>query len=122
MKLKALLFVFAMVLLVPAGAFAGEKNSVNIQLDQPVQVAGTQLVAGHYKMTWEGTGPDVTVSFLEGRKTVATAPAKLENANPAGDSVALEMSSAPGNTQVLRAVDVKKLSIRFEEAVPTSGN
>jgi hypothetical protein len=64
MKTKSL-FAAATVFLIPALAFAGQKNSANVSLDQPVKVAGTQLAPGQYKVMWEGNGPDVTVSFLE---------------------------------------------------------
>jgi hypothetical protein len=70
-------FAAAMVFLIPALALAGPKNSANLQLNEPVKVAGSQLAPGQYKVTWEGSGPDVTVTFAEGKTIVATAPAKL---------------------------------------------
>ena len=80
MKPKVL-FLVTMVFL-PAFAFAGPRNSANIELDQPVTIAGTQLAPGQYKLIWEGNGPNVNVSFVEGKKTVATAPAKLVSNPP----------------------------------------
>jgi hypothetical protein len=119
MKSKAL-FTASMLFLVPALAFAGPKNSGNINLEQAVQVGGTQLAPGEYKVTWEGSGPDATVSFTEGKKTVATATAKLVN-NPTRQE-AIETNTAAAGTPVLTAIDLKNLTLQFENAAPNAGN
>src|SRR5579862_8858445 len=116
MKSKTL-SVAATMLLVPGLAFAGPKNSANVNLDQPVKVAGTQLAKGEYRLTWEGSGPEVTVSFVEGKKTVATASARLVKNQ--SNQEAIETTTAADNTTVLHAVDLKTLTIQFEN--PTSG-
>jgi hypothetical protein len=119
MKSKSL-FTALMVFAIPALAFAGPKNSANLNLEQTVKVAGTQLAPGQYKVVWEGTGPNITVSFTEGKKTVATASAKLVSNQT--DEEAIETSTAADKTTVLRAVDLKKFSIQFEDAAPGAGN
>jgi hypothetical protein len=119
MKSKSL-YVVGMLLLVPTLAFAGQRNSANIELDQPVTIAGTQLTSGHYRLIWEGNGPNVTVSFLEGKKTVATAPGKLVSNRT--DQEAIETAAASGNTRALQAVDLKNVTIQFEDAAPAAGN
>jgi hypothetical protein len=119
MKSKSL-FTAVMVFAIPALAFAGPKNSASLNLEQTVKVAGIQLAPGQYKLVWEGTGPDITVSFTEGKKTVATASAKLVS-NQA-DEEAIETFTAADKTTVLRAVDLKKFSIQFENAAPGAGN
>jgi phage tail sheath gpL-like len=118
MKIKSL-SVFAM-LLIPVLAFAADKNSAKVQIDEPVKISGTQLAPGQYRLTWEGNGPDVTVSFLEGKKTVATAPAKLVNASH--DQPAIETVATPDNAQLLKAVDLSHLTIQFLAPVSASGN
>ncbi|WP_035356769.1 hypothetical protein [Edaphobacter aggregans] len=116
MKSK-ILFAAAMVFAVPALAFAASKNSANVSL---VNVAGTQLAPGQYKLSWEGTGPDVTVVFTEGKKTIATTSAKLvSNRN---NQEAIETTTAGDNKSVLQAVDLKNLTLQFENAVPAAGN
>jgi hypothetical protein len=117
MKHKVLFFV-TMVFL-PALAFA-QKNSANVALDQSVTIAGTQLAPGQYKLIWEGNASNVNVSFVEGKKTVATAPAKLVR-NPTSEE-AIETAAQTDNTRVLQAVDLKNVTIRFENAVPGAGN
>jgi hypothetical protein len=76
MKSK-ILFAAAMVFAVPVLALAAPKNSANVSLDQPVNVAGTQLAPGQYRLSWEGTGADVIVVFTEGKRIIATTSAKV---------------------------------------------
>ena len=90
-----------------------------MKLDQPVNVAGTQLAPGQYKLTWEGSGQDVTVSFAEGNKAIATVPAKLVS-NRANEE-AIETSTAADNTTVLQAVDLKNITLQFENDAPAAG-
>lgn len=113
-----ILFFVTMVFL-PALSFA-QKNSANVALDQSVTIAGTQLAPGQYKLIWEGNAPNVNVSFVEGKKTVATAPAKLVS-NPTSKE-AIETATQTDNTRVLQAVDLRNVTIRFENAVPGAGN
>lgn len=119
MKSKVLLAT-SMMFLVPALAFAGSKNSANVNLQQPVEVAGTQLAAGQYKLVWEGSGQNVTVTFAEGKKTVATTPAKLVS-NP-NKQEAIETNTEAGNTSVLTAIDLKNLTLQFANTAPNAGN
>ena len=114
------LFAAAMVLFIPSLAFAGSKNSASLTLDRAVTVADTQLAPGQYKLTWEGSGPDVTVSFAEGKKTVATTSAKVVN-NPTGQK-AIEITTSTNNTTMLQAVDLKNLTLQFENTATSSGN
>jgi hypothetical protein len=114
------LFAAAALFMIPALAFAGPKHSANVQLDQPVTVAGTQLAPGRYKLLWEGSGSDVTVTFAEGKKTVATAAAKLAS-NPINQE-AIETATAADNTTELRAIDLKNIKIQFQNAAPGAGN
>jgi hypothetical protein len=120
MKSKSL-FIAAMVFLIPALAFAGQRNSANVQLDHPVQVAGTQLGPGNYKMIWQGNGPDVSVSFIQGKKIVITAFAKLVS-DPASQPGAIETRTATDKTVILHAVELENESIQFENAISAAGN
>ncbi len=72
----ALLSVLAV--LSPLGAFARDKNQRSVDIPDAVQVGGTQLEPGHYKLQIQGSGPDVQVTFLQNGKTVATVPGKLK--------------------------------------------
>ena len=120
MKSKSL-FIAAMVFLIPALAFAGQKNSANVQLDRPVQVAGTQLAPGNYKMIWQGNGQDVSVSFIQGKQIVVSAFGKLVS-DPASQPGAIEIHTATDKTVILQAVELKNETIQFEDAVSAAGN
>lgn len=110
----------AMMLFIPVIAFAAQRNSASLKLDQPVTVAGTQLEPGQYKLVWNGSDSDMTVSFTQGKKTVATAHGKL-GGNPTNEE-AIETITAADNTTILQAVDFKNLSIHFDNAAPSAGN
>ena len=114
------LFAAALISLAPALAFARAKDSANVNLDQTVQVAGTQLAPGQYKVVWEGNGPNVTVSFAEGKKTIATVPARLVSVST--DQEAVETTTEADKTTALQAIDLNKLSLRFGKDAPAAGN
>ena len=70
--------VLGLALMLASSAFAGNSaNKANLQLQNPVTVGGTQLKAGDYKLQWEGSGPNVEVSILQGKNVVAKVPARV---------------------------------------------
>jgi len=73
-KLYKSLFL-GLALLLAANAFALSKGS--LQVSDMVTVAGTQLQPGDYTVKWDGNGPSVELSILQGKKVVATVPARL---------------------------------------------
>lgn len=78
MKLSKLaLAFFGSALLFSSAVLAGDANKGSLQLYDKVNVEGKLLNPGHYTVTWEGAGPDVQVTVLEGKRTVATFPAHL---------------------------------------------
>jgi len=58
-------------------------------------VNGAQLKPGEYKLTWDGSGPDVQLNILQGKKVVATVPAKV---------VSLD-AAAPNNAAIVQKKD-----------------
>jgi hypothetical protein len=75
MKVVAKSLVMGLALFLASSAFAATKGQ--LQLQNPTMVNGTQLKAGDYKLEWDGTGPAVEVSILQGKKVVAKVPAKV---------------------------------------------
>jgi hypothetical protein len=71
-------FLSILAVLAPLSAFARDKNQHSVDIPQTVQVGGKQLEPGNYKVRWEGTGPDVQVTFLSHGKAVATVPGTLK--------------------------------------------
>lgn len=62
-----------LVVLVAGSAFAKSKH---VTLNKAVDVNGATLVAGSYNVTWSAPGGDPTVSFMKGKKTLASEQAK----------------------------------------------
>ena len=66
---------------------AKDKNEGKFTLVDSVQVGSTELKAGDYKATWDGSGSDVQLKILQGKNVVATAPARLVDDSSGQDSV-----------------------------------
>jgi len=118
--MKSKPFLVAAIMLTPILAFARTKDSANVDLNQPVEVAGAQLPSGQYKVTWEGTGPNITVNFTKDKKTIASAPAKLVGNSI--DEQAVETTTAADHTTVLQAIDLKNITLQFKNDAPAAGN
>lgn len=67
--------VMGLALLLASSAFAATKAS--LQLHNPTMVNGTKLQPGDYKLEWEGTGPSVEVSIMQGKNVVAKTQARV---------------------------------------------
>jgi hypothetical protein len=69
--------VLALAVLMATSAFAGTTNKGSLHLSEAAQVNGQSVPAGDYQLRWEDTGANVEVSFLQGKKLVTKAPAKV---------------------------------------------
>jgi hypothetical protein len=85
MKLNNLIksVVLGLAVLLATSAFASNKGSLHVQ--EAVEVNGQQLPAGDYQLRWDGTGANVEVSVMQGKKEVAKTSAKV---------IALDQASA----------------------------
>jgi hypothetical protein len=87
--------VLASALVLASSAFAATKGS--LQLSNPVMVNGTKLKAGDYRVEWEGTGPDVEVSILQGKNVVAKTPAHVIDLDrPSANDAAVTRANESG--------------------------
>ena len=107
MKAKYLLHLAVLsilVLLFPLGAMARDKAH-SVEIPYAVQVGGTRITAGSYKVAWQGTGPAVEVSFSQYGKTVATVPGTLKTNDDqvTQDAIVTEATSADRTT--LKEID-----------------
>jgi len=78
--------VLGLALLLTSSAFAAAKAT--IQLHNVTTVNGTQLKPGEYKLQWDGNGPNVEVSILQGKNVVTKVQAKVVDLDykPANDA------------------------------------
>jgi hypothetical protein len=82
--------LLGLALLLATSAFAANKGSLLVS--DAFSISGKQLAPGDYTVKWEGTGPNVELSILQGKTVVATTPARLVDLS----------SSASQNTAVVR--------------------
>jgi len=118
---KFTLSTVALVLLSMSG-WASDKMKANIQIYQTVYVGSTQLAPGEYKMTWTESGSNAEVTFSQGKKVIATVPARVTQVRSGYDGPALHTHGA---SNTLTAVELPKLSFSFtnDNAIPAkSGN
>src|SRR5271154_864858 len=63
--------------------FAGNVNSTSLHFLTTTQVGSSNLPAGDYKLTWTdpaSSDANTQVNFVQGKKVIATVPAKLVRA------------------------------------------
>lgn len=94
--------VLGLALLLASSAFAATKAQLHLQSSTTVN--GTQLEAGDYKLQWDGTGPSVEVSILQGKNVVAKTSAKLVDLPTASSSDAAVVKKSDGGSDVLAGV------------------
>jgi hypothetical protein len=86
--------VLGLAALLATSAFASNQGSVKIR--EPFEVNGQQLAAGDYQLQWSGTGANVEVSFLKGKKEVAKTAAKLVTLDKPADYDSAVIDHASG--------------------------
>jgi hypothetical protein len=94
--------VLGLAVLLASSAFASNKGTLQVQ--EPFEVAGQQLAAGEYQLRWDGTGSNVEVSFMRGKKEVAKASAKVVALDTASeyDTTVVDRSSGKATVTEVR--------------------
>jgi hypothetical protein len=108
--------VMGLVLLLAGSAFAASKATLT--LNHETTVNGTKLKAGDYKLQWDGSGPDVEVSIVQGKNVVAKVPAKLVDlsSNAANDAAVIKNNSDGTSTLAGVRFAGKKYALDLGEA------
>ena len=99
--------------------FAASSGSLN--LTQPVQLNGTEIKPGAYKVTWEGTGSDVSVSILKGKDAVAKAPAHIKELGNKFSANAAVLQKRDGAASSLTGLRFAGKTFAIEFADETAG-
>ncbi|HEX3093739.1 MAG TPA: hypothetical protein VHW72_13995 [Candidatus Angelobacter sp.] len=99
---KIMFATLAVALTSSVFAASGDSHKSNFEIAAAAQVNGTELPAGDYTARWEGSGPTVQVSIMQGKKVVATVPAEV---------VALDRPAS--NTQAEINSDRELTSLQF---------
>jgi hypothetical protein len=90
--------VLGLTLLLATGAFASNKTTLHF--DESVDVSGQQLPAGDYQVRWTGTGSNLELSFMQGKKEVAKTTAKMIDLDSPSQSDAAVIDHASGKAAV----------------------
>ncbi|MFZ0197758.1 MAG: hypothetical protein WB523_01595 [Candidatus Sulfotelmatobacter sp.] len=94
--------VLGLAILLASTAFAATK--AHLQLTDSVLVNGTKLKPGDYKIQWDGSGPNVELNILQGKKVVATVPAHVVELQTAASSDAAVTHQNPSGPNTLAGV------------------
>jgi hypothetical protein len=116
--------LLGLALLLATSAFAANKGSLLVS--DSFTVSGKQLAAGDYTVKWEGNGPNVELSILQGKTVVATTPARLVDLNSsASQNAAVVRKNGDGSralTEIRFSGKKYALAIGEETAKAESGN
>ncbi|HZE26682.1 MAG TPA: hypothetical protein VE083_04805 [Terriglobales bacterium] len=114
MKASKSLFL-GLALLLATSAFAANKGSLQVQ--EPLTVNGAKLAPGDYKVEWDGAGPGVELSILQGKKVVAKVPAHMVDLSRPSPSDAAVVKDNGDGTKSLSEVRLsgKKFSLAVGE-------
>ena len=94
--------IMGVALLLASSAFAATKASLSLR--HPTSVNGTTLSPGEYKLEWDGAGPNVEVSVLQGKKVVARVPAKVVDvSSPYDNDAAVVKQNGDGSASLSEA-------------------
>jgi hypothetical protein len=108
--------VLGLALMLATSAFAATKGS--LQLSNPVQLNGTTIKPGSYSLQWEGAGPNVELSIMQGKNLVAKVSARMVDLTmPAAYDAALTVKNSNGpNTLSGVRFQGKKFGLDLGEA------
>jgi hypothetical protein len=110
------ILLLGLALLLASSSFAATK--ANLILVNPTKVNGTMLKAGKYVMEWDGSGPNVEVSVMQGKAIVAKLQARLLAIKAPPDQGAAVTTNDADGTAVLTGVQFagKRFTLDLSES------
>jgi len=90
-------------------AYAARNNAHSVDISDAVQIGGTKLNPGNYKVEWQGTGPAVQVSFQQNGKTVVTVPGTLKTNDDQVIQDAIMTEATGAGMSTLKEIDFRHL-------------
>jgi hypothetical protein len=113
-------FLGVLLLFVGLAIAAAEQNSITLVISEPVNIAGTTLNPGHYKVKWQTSGQSTTLTIQDGKKVVATVPVQVkQEPGPSADNAALRLTGE-GSARSVTAVYTPKLTFVIEQNATAS--
>jgi hypothetical protein len=98
-------------------ANAARNNTHPVEIYEVVQIGGTTLKPGNYKVEWQGTGPAVQVSFQQNGKTVVTSLGTLKTNDDQVRQDAIVTEATGAGTSTLKEIDFghQKKALVFDQ-------
>jgi len=110
------ILVMGLTVLLASSAFAASKATVTLQSSATIN--GAQLKPGDYKLQWDGSGPNVEVSIVQGKNVLAKVPAKIVDlSSPSNRNAAIMKVNSDGSHTLAGArFEGKKFAIELGES------
>jgi len=86
-------------------------KSTTVNIPEAVTVGSTQIAAGEYKVSYEGSAPAVKVTLAKSRSSSVVLDAKFVEGKNGGPAVTL---STVDGVRILEQIDIKGGSLVFE--------
>jgi hypothetical protein len=125
--MKASLFsriiLATLALALATSAFAANDTHKNhFEISVPAQVNGTEIPAGDYVARWEGAGPTVKVSIMDGKKVLATVQAQVVILNAPASATEAELTKNSSGSSDLTSIQFSGKTVSLQiGAGSTSG-
>src|SRR5262249_10278038 len=101
-RFATLLCGTALTLMLTGAAFAGTVSKT-LTFENPVQVNGTTLQPGDYKVTYNDQPGSTQVTFKKGKKEVATVPAQVKQLGSKTSATSV-VYNTQGSTQSIQEI------------------
>jgi hypothetical protein len=113
--------LLGLTMLLATSGFASS-NKGSLQTLSDVTVGGKTLPAGDYSLNWQGSGSNVQLNILKGKKVIATTPARLVDLSQTPPSDAAVIKNNGDGSKSLQEVRFggKKYALQIGEE-PGSG-
>jgi len=120
MKIFTRVFLIAALALCSAAAFAGDKQSINLNVYENATIAGVKVPAGQYKMVIDRDGQVVKFSLMRGSQKLVAANAHFEERTTFSAHTAL-VTGADASVKEIEISKLKGAVIFDPVAVVTAG-
>jgi D-alanyl-D-alanine dipeptidase len=105
MKNLTQVLLIAVLALCSVAAYAGDKQSIDLNVHEAAVIAGVKVPAGEYKMLIERDGQSVKFTLMQGHRTVVSTGAQFVELSSFSAPTAIET----GAGEQVRQIQVAKL-------------
>lgn len=121
MKASSVFRLAALILVMVTVATAASANKKKVTFFEPTIVGNVTLEPGEYTVTWSGNGPDVQVSFSQGKATRVTVPATVEAVQNHYSLTSVSVRTENSGEHELIAIGMKDSTLNFVPADIAAG-